>query len=421
MPTPSLRKRGVALLALGALGALAAPQAASADVVTDWDATMVDAQVIDNTAAPPGTRFAAIVQISVFDAVNGIRPEFHSIYVAPAAPRFASRGAAAASAAHEALVSEFPAQKPLFDERLAMSLGSVGGSQASIDAGVAWGKRVADAVLARRAHDGSDTVLPPYVIGTAPGDWQPTPPAFLTTPLFRVVGVTEPFGYASPSRFRPPPPPPLASAAYARQLNEVKAFGSATSTARTARGTQTALLWGSDSVVGYWNRAALQVLARKRLPLIREARVLALMNAAEADGGIAVWDAKTFYDTWRPITAIRNAAGDGNPATSPDPTWTPLITTPAFQDYPSGHAGVSSSAANVLASFFGNRTRFALSSSGLPGVVRNYRSFSQALADVEDARTFAGIHFRIDSAAARVLGAQIARYRRQHLALALHR
>jgi hypothetical protein len=409
------------LLALAVLGLLAVPATASADVVTDWDATMLDAQAVDNTAAPPGTRLAAIVQISVFDAVNGIRPEFHSIYVRPAAPRGASRGAAAASAAHEALVTEFPAQKAMFDERLAVSLSTVGGSQASIAAGVAWGRQVADAVLARRAHDGSDSVLPPYVIGTAPGDWQPTPPLFLTTPAFRFAAVTEPFGYSSPSRFRPAPPPALTSAAYTRGFDEVEKLGSATSTARTARQTQTALLWGTDSVVGFWNRAALQIFARHRLSLVREARILALVNAAETDGNIAVWDAKNVYDTWRPITAIRNAATDGNPATTPDPAWAPLITTPPFQDYPSGHAGVSASAAGVLASFFGDRTRFAVSSVGLPGVVRNYRSFSRALADIEDARMLAGIHFRVDSAVGRVMGAKIARYLRQHMALALRR
>jgi membrane-associated phospholipid phosphatase len=413
-------RRRALLGVLAGLGLLALPTAAFADVVTDWDRTMIEAQAIDNTATPPGTRLAAIVQISVFDAINGIRPEFRAIHVAPAGPASASRGAAAASAAHEALVLEYPAQKAFLDARFAESLGSVGGSQASIDAGVAWGKEVADEVLAWRAHDGSDTVLPPYVAGTAPGDWQPTPPAFLATPAFRVVGVTQPFGMTSTSQFRPPPLPPLASAAYARAFNEVKAFGSATSTARSARGTQTALLWGSDSVVAFWNRVALQVLGRHPRPLVREARIFALLNAAETDGGIMVWEAKAHYDTWRPITAIERAAGDGNPATSPDPNWTPLIPTPPFQEYPSGHAGVSAAGAGILASFFGNRTRFAITSVGLPGVVRNYRSFSQAMADIADARTFGGMHFRFASVASQVAGAKIARYIRQHMALALH-
>lgn len=415
-----LRKRRLVLAACAMLGLLAVPRAASADVVTDWDRTMIEAQAIDNTATPPGTRLATIVQISVFDAINGIRPEFHAIHVAPAAPRSASRGAAAASAAHEALVTEYPAQKAFLDARFAESLGTVGGSQSSIDAGVAWGKHVADEVLAWRATDGFDTVLPPYVIGTAPGDWQPTPPAFLTTPAFRVIGVTKPFGMTSPSQFRPPPPPPLTSAAYTRAFDEVKAFGSATSTARNAHGTQTALLWGSDSVVAFWNRVALQVLARHPRPLVREARILALLNAAETDGGIMVWDAKSHYDTWRPVTAIQRADTDGNPATSPDPNWTPLITTPPFQEYPSGHAGVSAAGAGILSSFFGNRTRFTITSVGLPGVVRAYRSFSQAMADIADARTFGGIHFRFASIASQVAGAKVARYIRQHMALALH-
>jgi hypothetical protein len=158
---------------------------------------------------------------------------------------------------------------------------------------------------------------------------------------------------------------------------------------------------------------AQQLLRRRHASLLGEARVLALMNMAQCDGAIAVWEAKNFYDTWRPITAIRAADTDGNPATTADPTWVPLITTPPFQEYPSGHAGVSSSGAGMLASFFGGRTHFFLTSPAFPGERRRFRSFADALQDVADARTFAGIHFRPASEDSITLGQRIARFLRR--------
>ena len=401
------------LLAVAVLGALAAPSAASADAVTDWNTTLIDAQTIAAVPGPPGTRQAAIVEASVFDAVNGIRPRFTFVHVRPAGPRFASRDAAAVAAAHEALRLLLPAQAPLFDARYAASLATLHGSARSIDAGLEWGTHVADEIAAWRANDGSAAVLPPYVIGTDPGDWQPTPPAFVLTPAFRTAGVTQPFGLLSPSQFRPPGPPALTSPRYAAAFNEVKEFGSLNSTVRSPAQTQTALFWASDSPTALWNRVAQQLLRRHHASLLGEARVLALLNMAQCDGAIGVWEAKNFYDTWRPITAIRAAAGDGNPATSPDPAWQPLIVTPPFQEYPSGHAGVSSAGAGILAGFFGARTSFFLTSPAFPGEERHFTRFAAALNDVADARTFAGIHFRTASVDAIALGQHVAHFLRR--------
>jgi membrane-associated phospholipid phosphatase len=194
-------------------------------------------------------------------------------------------------------------------------------------------------------------------------------------------------------------------------------FGSLTSSVRSPAQTQTALFWQSDSPTALWNRVAQQLLRRHDASLLGEARVLALLNMAQCDGVIAVWEAKNFFDTWRPITAIRGAATDGSPATVADPTWEPLITTPPFQEYPSGHAGASSSGANVLAGFFGQRTRFFLTSPAFPGEQRRFRSFAAALNDVADARTFAGIHFRPASVDAIAMGRHIARFLRRTMLL----
>ena len=407
------RRRWSGLILLAALGALVAPSSASADAVTDWNTTLIEAQTIAAVPGPPGTRQAAIVQASVFDAVNGIRPQFSFIHVRPRGPRFASREAAAAAAAHASLLALLPDQAALFDARFAASVATLRGSQRSIDAGLAWGTRVADQIVAWRANDGSTATLPPYVIGTDPGDWQPTPPAFLMTPAFRTAAVTQPFGLRSPSQFRPAGSPALTSARYAADFNEVLKFGALNGSVRSPAQTQTALFWASDSPVALWNRVALQLLGRHHAPLLREARVLALMNMAMCDGGIAVWDAKNQFDTWRPITAIHDAANDGNPATSPDPNWQPLIVTPPFQEYPSGHSGVSSSGANMLASFFGERTAFTVVSPAFPGEVRHFRRFAAATHDVADARTFAGIHFRTASVDAITMGRSVALYLRR--------
>ena len=150
-----------------------------------------------------------------------------------------------------------------------------------------------------------------------------------------------------------------------------------------------------------WNRVADQLAQAGDLPLAQNARLLAQVNIALADATIAVWNAKNHYNFWRPVTAIR--------ATS-DPSWTPLLPTPAFQEYPSAHSGVSSAATAVLASFYGNATSFTVTSTGLPGVQRDFSSFSSAVQQVEDARIYAGFHFRFSCTDAATLGAQVAAY-----------
>jgi hypothetical protein len=190
----------------------------------------------------------------------------------------------------------------------------------------------------------------------------------------------------------------------------VKALGSSTSGVRTPFQTETAKFWAADTPAAIWNRVADDLAERQDASMLTNARVLALMNMALADAVIAVWNAKNTFDTWRPITAIQQAATDGNADTSPDPAWTPLITTPAFQEYPAGHPGVSNAGASVLAHFYGNDTTFTATSFGLPGVEHSFSSFSSAVAEVENARIWGGIHFRFACDAAVGMGAQVADY-----------
>ena len=310
----------------------AGPATTRADTVTQWNLTMIAGLEAAAVPPPPAARVGAIVQASVFDAVNGIDRRYAYYHVPPAAPHGASREAAAASAAYTALVALIPAQKPLFDAQLAATLAQISDDPSdpgpSVQHGLAWGQAVANDILAWRAGDGFTTPPPPYIMGSAPGDWQPTPPAFLgppQAPLFRQFATMTPFALTAPSQFLPPGPPSLTSARYAQDLAEVQALGSATSTVRTAEQTQTAIFWQDDTPAAMWNRVADQLAQASDLSLAQNARLLALMNIALADATIAVWNAKNTYNFWRPVTAIR--------ATS-DPAWTPLLPRPPSRNTP---------------------------------------------------------------------------------------
>jgi hypothetical protein len=287
------------------------------------------------------------------------------------------------------------------------------GNSPRVTRGLQWGSSVADDILTWRASDGIAATLPPYVATPEPGRWQPTQPAppgvDPTQPLLRQFAIMRPWAMTSPDQFLPPPPPPLTSKRYARDFAEVKSMGSATSTERTPFQTDTALFWASDSPNTLWNRVTDSLRSVHRMPLTAAARLFARENIAMGDAVIAIWNAKKYYDTWRPITAIQQAGTDGNPATAPDAAWQPLVPTPLFQEYPSGHAGVSQAAAAVLAHYFGNRTSFTMTSPNLPEVTRSFRSFSAAAAQVRSARVLDGIHFRFGCDAAGSIGRAMAR------------
>ncbi len=396
----------VVVAASGALvapgGGLAAGRAAgNTNVAIKWNAIMLGTFATANVPPPAATRLGAIVQAAVFDAVNGIETRYTPIHVAPAALDGSSPQAAAVGASYTAQVLLFPSQKAALDADLAASVAALsdgeGGSDASVANGLAWGNTVANQIVAWRSTDGFNATPPPYTFGTAPGDWQVTPGGS-GPPKFRTLATTTPFALTSPSQFRPAGPPALGSAQYATDFNEVKAFGSATSTVRTPFQTETAKFWQLDTPIDIWDRVADSLAQENHFNLMRSARLLAFLNIAEADATIAVWDAKNKYNFWRPVTAIG------------DPTWAPLLVTPYFQEYPSGHSGVSSAAATVLASFFGQGAQFTVTSNGLPGVDRSFTSFSDSIAQVADARVFAGFHFRFSCDDATRMGVQVANY-----------
>ena len=325
------------------------------------------------------------------------------------APPGASRRAAAASAAYTALSALLPSQQAAFDAQYASTLASLPAGSQSVARGLAWGQTVADAMLAWRSTDGFTAVLPPYVTGPLPF-WQPTPPGFVATPVFRAVRDDDSVDDVVVGTV------PAAAAARVdqRSLHRLLPGGEehrqcGDSHARRRRDGQ--VLGRPVRHPGHDVGSRCRVAGCPRARLVDTARLYAFLNASMADAMIAIWNAKNVYNAWRPVTAIRNADMDGNPAAALDTTWTPVLTTPAHQEYPSGHTGVSSAATGVLASFFGNRTAFTITSDGLPAPsnARTYMRFSDAIADVTLARVAAGIHFRFSCDVAADMGADVAR------------
>ncbi len=383
---------------------------ARADVATDWNKIAQQAVLTAGSNPFVTSRNLAIVQASVFDAFNGVERRYQPIHVEPNALPGASRRAAVIQAAYVALVHIYPAQSAALTEARDNSLKAMTSEDAvensvSIERGIEWGQLVADEIFAWRSTDGITPAPPPYTGGMLPGQWRPTPPGFGNGAGVQFSYMT-PWAMTSPSQFRPAGPLALTSAQYAADVNEVKSIGSLMSMTRTADQTEIARFWNGNTPVG-WNRIAVAISEANELSLSENARLLALLNIAMADAVIACWEAKYHYSFWRPITAIRLADTDGNPDTTEDTMWTPLLTTPAHPDYPSGHATVSRSAKSVLTSYFGDATEFSTSVEVLPGVTRHFTSFSQAVQEAFDARIYGGIHFRTACRDGQATGAQV--------------
>jgi hypothetical protein len=144
------------------------------------------------------------------------------------------------------------------------------------------------------------------------------------------------------------------------------------------------------------------------------ARLFAMLYLTAADAGIRCWDQKARWLFWRPVTAIRGADADGNPATEPDPNWTSLIPAPPYPDHPSGLLCFNGSFAQTLRDFFGtNKISFSVTSAN-SGTTRSYANLSQATREAINARVWSGIHFRNADIQGARIGKQVARYCAKH-------
>ena len=401
---------------------LAASSVASAsDQVLDWIG-ITNSTVLAGATNPLATsRVLALVSSSVFDAVNGIERRYQPLIVKQHGPHHASQRAAAIQAAFAMLIKLYPAQAASLTGQRDASIAALSPSEEanSIQAGVAWGQTVADAVFTARSLDGFMPAPPPFVgvlgITTLPaavGVWRPTPllNAFGAGPQFATM---TPWVLQRPSQFRLPPPPALTSTEYTADYNESKVMGAFSGSPRSTDQSELVLFWAGNTPL-YWNRIASQIALDRKLTLFENSRLFALLNVSMADAAIACWDSKYRYVFWRPITAINLGDTDGNDATVSDPAWTPWLDsfptgTPAHPEYPSGHSTVSGAAAFILATAFGNDTPFTVTSDVRPGT-RNFPSFSNAVAEIADARVFGGIHFRTSCLRGNILGQAIAEY-----------
>jgi hypothetical protein len=416
------------ILLLGAFFAvhpLSLTAATPGDPVLEWNAIMNNTALAGGTTPLATSRVAALVSASVFDAVNGIKPLYKPLHVRPDAPRHASQRAAAIQAAYAMLINLYPAQTGTLTTQRNASITALASAEndQSIQAGIVWGQSVSDSIWAWRLTDGFTPPPPPFVgvlgiVGSpsAVGVWRPTPLGNLPGAGPQFASMT-PWVLRRPSQFRLPPPLALTSAEYAADYNEVKSMGAFSGSPRTADQSELALFWAGNTPL-YWNRIASQIAAERSLKLSENAHLLALLNVAMADAGIACWDGKYRYVFWRPITAIRAGDTDNNASTDPDPAWTPWLDffptgTPNHPEYPSGHSSLSGAAAFVLTAAFGDDTSFTVTSDVRPGT-RAFSSFSATVAEIADARVFGGIHFRTSCVRGNILGQAVAEYVSTH-------
>jgi hypothetical protein len=404
-------------------------------------------QVMDQGGPTMDSRALAIVHVAMYDAVDAIDGSHAPYLVHVRAGPNTSMDAAVAAAAHDTLVALYPHQQAGLDAHLSMSLANLARHTTGPDVrlGVRLGERIAAQLLAIRQDDGSH-LTPPYTPGTPPGQWQPDPLHPNQKALSPDWGNVTPFVIKSGTQFPAPPPPPMTSPQYTAAFNEVKMLGGdgvTTPTIRTPEQTQIAIFWGYDGTPGMgtppimYNEVVRTLARQEHNTEVRNARLLALVNLAMADTAITVWGTKYTDNFWRPVTAIRDAAGTGNPQTVADPTWTPLGApmdngggtnfTPGFPAYTSGHAGFGGALFRTLRDFYGtDHIAFTLGSDEFNGVTRDqfgnvrpvvhrhYNSFSQAMEENAQSRIYLGIHWHFDKVNGIAQGKAVADYVFRH-------
>ncbi len=440
--------------------------------VTRWNTIAIDASGLDHTPVAPGenrtfgeqlgpersSRAMAIVHIAMFEAANAIFGGYPSYVGLQPFLGDASLKAAISQAAHDTLVELFPSQAASFDQALAEDLSKIEGGNEK-EQGIQLGKSAAEATLAMRAGDGSEIPEPrvgtDYIPGDQPGIWRQDPISMIPLALGAHWGEVMPFVLDSPSQFRVPEPPVLSSPDYTAAYNEVKRLGGdgvVTATERSEDQTIAGIYWAYDGTPSLcapprlYNQIAVLIAAQQNTGLLELARLLALVNVAMADSGIAIWESKYHYNIWRPVAGIREAdagtgptgLGDGNPDTAGDINFSPLGApasnasasnfTPPFPAYPSGHAGFGGALFQTLRRFYGtDDIPFTFVSDEFNGVTRDnegnvreliprsFTSLSEAEEENGQSRIYLGIHWSFDKSEGIAQGQAVADFIFEHL------
>ena len=442
--------------------------ASTADTVRFWNGIAIDASGLDHTPVRAGesrvfgeqlgpgrsSRAMAIVHIAMFEAINAVTPRYRSYIGLRGAERGASAEAAIAQAAHDTLVAMFPSQRASFDEKLAADLGRLGNpAEPAYRAGIDLGKKAAAGILALRRYDNSGKPDPlvgtQWITSDEPGHWRQDPISRAPIALGAEWEHVKPFAMHSASQFRAAAPPSMTSPEYTRAYNEVVALGgdgATTPTRRTPEQTRIGIFWAYDGTPSLcapprlYNQLAVEI-SKQMGDAVELARLLALVNVAMADAGIAIWESKYYYDVWRPVTGVREAdrdtgptgEGDQNPRTKGDPNFWPLgapasnLTgpnfTPPFPAYPSGHAGFGAALFQVLRRYYGrddiaftfvsdefNGETVANDGTVRPLWPRRFASFSQAEEENGQSRIYLGIHWSFDKTGGIEQGRRVANY-----------
>jgi hypothetical protein len=413
------------------------------DVVLDWDSVFLNAvqargeadrnngvkvteSTVPGVAPPLEAAYAATMSIAVYDAVNALSDNPGSAYLEnlPDAPDGASQQAAAVGAAFRVLTELFPEQKATFIAQRNHSLAEINDDPIAETAGFNFGRQVAAQILEERSNDGSDIAQVPYTPGTGPGDYPEANENGPVNAVFANWGKVTPFAIDSVASFRPSGHPAFGSPNYAEDIDEVRHSGGLqdtdlTTIERTLDETEIAQFWAYDRIDtfrphGQWNQIAQEVALDEGNSLEENARLFAQLNIAMADAGIVAWDAKYVYEQLRPVNAIRGGDTDNNPNTTGDPKWDPLLPTPPFPDYISGHSTFGGAAAGVLEDLFGEDVTFSISSQELPGVSRSFSglgsvsSFEQAARENANSRLYGGVHVDIANSDGVAIGLEIA-------------
>ena len=358
--------------------------------VADWSLIAQNAIVVVGRRFPgEAAVHMGIVHAAIYDVVVAIEGGYRPFAITATVPRNTSVDAAVATAAHRVLVGRFSEQQGDLGDVYIAYLNGIPDGAAKTN-GILVGEAIGLGMLQLRANDGLDSIVPYVQRPSGAGVYEPTAP---TPPLGTRMPHVLPLALHNVSQFRPSGPPALRSGEYAHDFNEVQELGRLDSSVRTADQTAVARFW-TDHDIPQWNRNLLRLADARGLDSIETARMLAMAHVAGGDAMIGCFDAKYHYLSWRPIHAIHRADTDGNSRTLPDPTWQPLLPTPNHPEYPSAHACHTAAIAEALESFFGpGRLIFSVDSL-VTGETRHYMRLKDVVDEVNNARVWAGFHFR---------------------------
>jgi hypothetical protein len=392
---------------------------AVANEVTDWN--VIIEETAKASSVKPGVilsgRNVSLMHLAMHDALNSISRRHDSYGVHRSSPD-ANPRAAVMAAGHGVAARLYPDQASSLDNLYSKMLLTIP-DEPGKNEGLVLGDEVAAKIVALRADDHFDYAIPggePFVsgngpYGSGPGAWVPAPDSPHQNAVFSRASLVTPLALKSPSQFRNllPGPLNLSSGKYSRELEEFRSLGGKASTVRTPDQTMIAMVWGETSLFRTFNEIARNLISARNDDLWESNRTLALLNVAMADSYVAVFDAKYHYQFWRPTMAIRWA--DGNEKTTSG-SWLPLLPTPPFPEYPSGHAAACGSAQIILEGAFGRSTPFAATGTTLfpAGYSRNFSSFDDASRECVEGRMLSGQHFRFSDEDARYLGQHVSRY-----------